>query len=300
MEPITDNFLENMDNLLNNISDDKEPKMNNINLLEERHNLDSDNNNSHNNDINNNNILLGSLEKATMDKTNNKDEINEFENEDEDEAYWKKPIKGDKNEKKRLGRKKREDAGSGEHNKFSDDHLRRKVKYLVLDNTFMFINEKIKKIYNGNIGHGMHIKQLLKINQNQKKDVSIQFNKDFLNKSLGEIFSEDISSRFATYHPRHNEFLIIALTHYNKDEEKKNYFKKLFSILFLDCLKHFRGSQNIEELKGLKKFENIKSKYENDKEYLKSLEYYIMHYEEIMSNKKPRKSKKAKENNNSF
>ena len=289
MEPLTNNFLESMDRILNNTSDDKEPKMNNMNFLEERHKYGLDNNKSHNNDIQINNILFGSLSKEIMDKKNNKDKTNHFEN--DDEVYYKKPNKDDKNEKKQtkfLGRKKREEAGSSVHNKFSDDNLRRKVKHLVLDNTFKFINGKIKKIYNGKIGHGIYIKKLLKINQKQISDASIQFNKDFLYKTLGDIFSEDISGNYTTYHPRHNKFLIIALT-LDKDEDKKNYFKKLFSIIFIDCLKHFRGSQKIEELEGLQKFNNIKSKYEDDKEYLASLEYYIMHYEEIMNNKKPRK-----------
>ena len=296
MEPLT-SFLESMDSSLNNNSDDKELKMNNINFLEERHKYGLDNNKSHNNDIQINNILFGSLSKEIMDKKNNKDKTNHFEN--DDEVYYKKPNKDDKNEKKQtkfLGRKKREEAGSSVHNKFSDDNLRRKVKHLVLDNTFKFINEKINKIYNGNIGHGIYIKKLFKINQKQKSDASIQYNKDFLTKTLGDIFSEDISSRFTAYHPSHNKFLIIALK-LDKDENKKNYFTKLFSITFLDCLKHFRGSQKIQELEGLTKFNNIKSKYEDDMEYLSSLEYYINHYEKIINNKKARTPRKKEKEN---
>jgi hypothetical protein len=289
MDPLKDSFLESMNSSLNNTSDDKETKTNNTNLIELRNNLCLNNNISHDNDIQINNILLGALAKTTMDEQNNKDELNQSEN--DNEVYYKKPIKGDTIDKKQtklLGRKKRNDEESGEHNKFSDDNLRRKVKHLVLDNIFKFINEKIKKIYNGKIGHGIYIKKLLKINQKQISDASIQFNKDFLYKTLGDIFSEDISGNYTTYHPRHNKFLIIALT-LDKDEDKKNYFKKLFSIIFVDCLKHFRGSQTIEELEGLQKFNNIKSKYEDDKEYLSTLEYYIMNYEEIINNKKARK-----------
>ena len=63
----------------------------------------------------------------------------------------------------------------------------------------------------------------------------------------------------------------------------------MFSITFIDCLKHFRGTQKIEELEGLKEFNNIKSQYEDDVDYLRSLEYYIMNYEEITNKKKARK-----------
>ena len=292
MEPLIAIPLESIDSSFNNTSVDKELRINYNDFLEKRHNFGLDNNISHDSDIQINNKIFGSLIKKNIDEKNNKDEISE--NENDDEVYFIKPNKGDKNEKKQkklLGRKKKEETGSGEHNKFTDDNLRRKIKHLVLDSTFKFINEKIKKIYNGKIGHGIYTKKLLKLNHKQISDSLIKFNKDFLTKTLGEIFSEDISSKYATYHPKHNKFLIIALT-LDKDEEKKNYFKKLFSITFVDCLKHFRGSQKIEELKGLKEFKFIKSKYKDDVNYLKSLKYYIMNYEEIINNKKARKSKK--------
>jgi hypothetical protein len=39
-----------------------------------------------------------------------------------------------------------------EHNKLSDDNLRKKIKYLVLNSTMKYINITIEKIYKGNIG----------------------------------------------------------------------------------------------------------------------------------------------------
>ena len=56
----------------------------------------------------------------------------------------------------------------GEHNKFSDDNLRRKVKHLVLKYTFDFINDKISSAYNyQNIDKGIMSKKLLTIKQDQ-------------------------------------------------------------------------------------------------------------------------------------
>ena len=84
-------------------------------------------------------------------------------------------------------------------------------------------------------------------------------------KTLGEIF---FSSRYTSYPPDHNSSLIKKLTSdEDEDENKKNYFKNLFGITFVDCLKHFRGSQKREELEGMKEFDDIKSKYENDEDY---------------------------------
>ena len=243
----------------------------------------------------NKNIVSGSSTKTTTINENenkkNKEEMNHYKVE---ETYLNNQIKKDKNEKKKknlLGRKRKGDSGSGLHSKYSDDNLRRKCKHLVLDNDLKFLNKKIEEKYNGNIGHGIFVKQLLIINQRQKSDTSIQFNKDFLNKSLGEIFSEDISSKYIIYNPCHNKLLINELTN-EKDVDKRNYFKKLFSLTFFDSLKNFRGTEKIEELEGMKGFDDIKSKYEDDSDYLKTLEYYIMNYEKILNNKRIRKTKK--------
>jgi len=281
MEPYLGCDLDFIDNLFINISENKKSKKNNINLIEDRQNFGF----NYNKPQDNNNLLIGLSTKTNVNKKNNKGQINQIKI---DEIYQIKNENKENKEKKLLGRKKREDLGSGEHNKFSGDNLIRKVKYLVLDNAFKFINEKIKKIYNGNIGNGIFVKKLFTINHRQISEATIQFNKDFLNKTLGEIFSEDISSRYTTYNPRHNHFLIKALIN-EKDEDKKNYFKKLFNITFVDCLKHFRGTQKIEELKGMKGFNDIKSKYEDDTDYLICLEHIIMNHEEVINNKRARK-----------
>ena len=152
-----------------------------------------------------------------------------------------------------------------------------------------FINEKIREIY-GNIGSGIFIKKLLIINQRQKTNATILFNKEFLNKTLGEIFSEDISSRYTNNRKDHNKILIEKLME-DKDEAKKNYFQKLFNITFVDCLEHFRGDKEIEELKGLISFKDLELEdIKKDKEYQETLNHYVYYYEIITSRKKERKS----------
>ena len=68
-----------------------------------------------------------------------------------------------------------------------------------------FINAKIKSIYNGDIGNSIYKKELLTLNKNQISDASIDFNKNLLNRTLGDIFSDTISSRFTNYLPFHNK-----------------------------------------------------------------------------------------------
>jgi len=297
-------FFEN-DNLYNSPlfspEDRGPPTYNAANLYEDYGNYDDnfgsechklcDDNNSN---INNRLFALPTRETLNEKEIKNKDKVktNQIKVEETQINY---PNEKEKNETKKnglLGRKRKGDSGSGDHNKFSEDNLRRKCKHLVLDSTFNFINKKIKEKYEGKIGCGRFIRQLLILNQKQKSDASIQFNKDFLNKNLGEIFSEIISSRYTTYHPYHNKYLIKMLTN-EQNEDKKNYFTKLFSISFADCLKHFRGSKKIEELEGMNGFDSIKYKFESDADYLKSLEYYIMNYDEIMNKKRTRKANKT-------
>ena len=201
-----------------------------------------------------------------------------------------------KNEKKKCGRKRKRTDEKGKHNKYSDDNIRRKCKHLVLKYVLEFINDQIKKIYNNNIGNGIFKRELQTINQSQKSDATINFNKNFLTKKLIEIFSEKISSRITNFPPFHNKMLIEKLINEN-DENKKNYFTKLFNLNFMQCLNHFSGANFINELKGLKCFNQIKTdilqQYKEDgEEYIKALDYYFNNFEEIINNKRSRKSRK--------
>ena len=281
-------IIDKIDDPYFNLSVDKAPIMNNRDSFDYRPNCDLDSNIPVNNNIIANNII-GLPTKETMNINEKKDEKNPIKDDKTNYTNYsidKKKKINRKGQISLLGRKKRAESQDGEHNKFSDDNLRKKVKHLVLDTAFNFINDKINEIYKGNIGHGIFIKKLLLLNQKQKSESSIQYNKDFLQKTLGEIFSEKISSRYTKHNPYHNYFLIKVLT--SDKNENNNYFKKLFNITFIDCLEHFIGIKKVEELEGLDTFENIKTKYEDDADYLKSLKFCIMNYEKIINNKRTR------------
>ena len=296
MENLTNfnlDIIDKIDDPYFNLSVDKDPIMNNRDSFDYRPNCDLDSNVPVNNNIIVNNII-GLPTKASMSINEKKAESNP--NKDDKTNYINYPIDKKKKINKKgqislLGRKKRAESQSGEHNKFSDDNLIKKCKHLVLDTAFNFINDKINEIFEGKIGQGIFIRKLLLINQKHKSESSIQYNKDFLQKTLGEIFSEKISSRYTKHNPDHNCFLIKALTS-DKNEKNNYYFKKLFNITFIDCLEHFIGIKKVEELEGLDTFENIKKKYEDDADYLKSLKFCIMNYEKIINNKRTRIRKK--------
>ena len=73
------------------------------------------------------------------------------------------------------------------HKKFSYDNLKRESKHLVIENIIKFINGKIYDEYNGKIGDGLFKMELMKLNQEQKKNSKVEFNQMFLNMTLKEI-----------------------------------------------------------------------------------------------------------------
>jgi hypothetical protein len=197
----------------------------------------------------------------------------------------KKEGKHSKEAKKR-GRNPKE---SGKHNKFSDDNIRRKIKRILINELQEFINNKINDFYDKNIGQGFFKKKLLPMSQKQISDASSLFNKEFLNKSLKDIFSENISTRNKTLPLNFNKRVIEKLIN-EQDETKRVYFQNLFSLTFIQCLRHFRGEDRINELSGLNGIDKIQEKYNFNDDYFETLTFYFFNYENITNNMRIKKN----------
>ena len=199
-------------------------------------------------------------------------------------------------EKSLLGRKKKFENIKSKHNKFSDDNLRRKVKHLVIRSAMNYINEKIEFLYNGKIGNNIYKKKFLILNKNQKANATIDYNKAFLNKKLGNILSDNISKKYNIYKEDHNKSLVKYLIN-EKDINKKIFFNNFFNLTFLQCLKHYSGEEFIKELNGAKCFEEERNTLQEEDDYIPVLENYIKNYEDIIMNKNSRKKRLSKKNN---
>ena len=174
--------------------------------------------------------------------------------------------------------------------------MRRKFKVLILNNILVFVNKKVKDVYQGNIGQGIMKKELLPINLNIKSDNTIEHSKSFLNKTIGKIFSEDISIRYKSYYSNYNKKLIERLIK-EEDEQKRVFFKKLFNITFLQCIRRLNGEDIYEELKEFGTFNELKNKNkikEADPKYLKALELYLSQFEEKIQKKRGKRIKKIR------
>ena len=200
------------------------------------------------------------------------------------------------NETNILLNKKRnnDDANTKKSSRFRNDNLKRKCKHLIIENVIQFINNKICKVYKGNIGDGLLIKKLFKLNQSQIINTDVQFNKVFITKTLKDILSQNITSHMTSYDINHNKKVIETII-----TEKKEEFEKLFNITFIDCLKHFIGNKKIEELNGLTLFSELKEKIisKNIKDgefYYEQLRRFLIRFENIINKTKPRKKRKKR------
>ena len=100
-------------------------------------------------------------------------------------------------------------------------------------------------------------------------------------KTLGDIFSAKVSSKFTSIIDPENYNKIRIQKLRSNDEKLRN----IFDITFIVCLKHFFGLDIKEELIGMKTSEEISYKTEKEK---KDLINYAKVYEEKVLQSKPR------------
>ena len=177
--------------------------------------------------------------------------------------------------------------------KYNYDILTRKYIYLIIKNIKQFLNEKINLLYHGNKGIFLVKNSFIAL----KRIFNIE---DFMETTIGEIFSKDISPLYRLLPKEHNKLIVDKLIN-EKDEYIKNYFKKIFNINMIQCFNHFCGKESIYILNGLKCFKDIKDEMmknnDDGEEYINNLEYFLMNFEnifhrfEIKRRKRIRKSK---------
>ena len=251
---------------------------------------DCDDKQNNNNENNENNIIKSKELKSSSENINQEMEI-------ENEIFIISPnnnniiIPNDELNNENPITQSAQNTRETKHTKYDDDNMRRKCKHIILDNLLYFINYKIRIFYDNKIGQGALKKELKTLNQKQKSESNIQFNKEFLYKTIGEIFSDKISGRITNFSPDHNKKLVESLIN-EKDIKKKVYFNNLFSLTFLQCLEHFRGTEYHQELREMNSLKNELKKYSNDPNYAMNIEYYLKNYDQIINKKKSRKPRR--------
>ena len=197
-----------------------------------------------------------------------------------------------------LGRKKKNSGEIGLHNKYSENNRVRKFKVIMKDALLDLINSKIKENINLTLFIGQKefvVDGLLNIRQNQIISTNVMDNRQLLDKTIREIFSDEIAKNFRKYPKNYNKIVIDKI--YEIENEEK--ITPILDMKFIDCIKYFRKEENYMDderffcLKGLeKKFENLSIDLineGNDEKYINMLFDLIYNFENIVFNKKSRK-----------
>ena len=194
--------------------------------------------------------------------------------------------------KKAKGRKLKNSKEQGFHNKFTFDNIIRKIKAISMKSFFNFFNNKIKEVYKDSEVKSLW--GLKKLNQSQIKNSNIEYNRLFFEKSLKDIFSDDITTKWKTEGRDHNKKLIEKLLN-EENKGKKIIFEKILNYKFIDIVKYLRGErEGLDELKGLDFDEYMWNKIKKDENYLIIFENNMENIEKLIQNKKPRIKKKYK------
>ena len=199
----------------------------------------------------------------------------------------KENITSDNNKAEEFVGKKRKE------NNFSTEKIIKRVRIVVLKAIIHFINEKIKLFYNNNIGKGLKEMKFKEIDKTTLSHSKVEYDKEFLNFPLKKILSWDISGKMTNFLKEHNKNLVEKLLN---SETCSEYFKELFDMTFTQCLEHIQN-QKYGVLNGLmgcrKMFEEFCDEKEiNDEGYYSNFEEILLHYQEMIEAKTPRKPRK--------
>ena len=142
-----------------------------------------------------------------------------------------------------LGRKKKNSGEIGLHDKYSENNRVRKFKVIIKDALLDLINSKIKENINLTIVIGQKeftVDGLLNIRQDQIISTNVMDNRQLLDKTIRELFSDEIAQNFRKYPKNYNKLVIDKI--YEIDNEEK--ITSILDMKFSDCIKYFRKEQN--------------------------------------------------------
>ena len=184
--------------------------------------------------------------------------------------------------KRKRGRKRNPESNKKrEHNRNSKDNMKRKAKTIFFNGIFNFLNNKIKKKYPKN--------KLFKVKHNLISDISVNFNKKLMIKTLGEIFINNPSTKYKKL--EHNKELIDELSKIDKEMEE------IFKKKLIDCLNHINEKKKDELLNGLEQEINVAEFLLNNnknesRDYINSIINILMNLGEIFEDRKPKEKNK--------
>ena len=188
---------------------------------------------------------------------------------------------------KGCGRKSKKSEDKGNHDKFAEDNIMRKIKSNFLDYAHRRINGAFKNKNN------QFIKLFPKLNELLKRDYNIALMKRTF-KDLYE--NSPISSKFRKKKLENTDFNKKKIHEiYNDNEQKEFDVICLLDLTYFDLLKEMRTNDLDEFLKNIRdeEIKNNKDESEEDiNKYVEKMKGLILDYENWFNNKSRRNSKK--------
>ena len=272
------NVKERLDTLLDNTAEDNINKLKTESKFEIQSNQYKELNENENvkkNDENRKGLIKH--EKEKIKKTNDiKDEknndikkkifdIHKIDNDETSTSTEEKVLK------KKRGRPRNNNSKKKikEHTKEDNDNILKKFRTIIIYGITEFLNEKIKEDFPKD--------KILKIPYKLISDTTIKGDIEFINKTLKDIFSSEISEKYKTKDRNYNKILI------QKMYEKEKY-KKLLDKTIKECIKQIKNEDD-EILKGLKGKFNVKIYLKKEKpnnSYVVKVDKMFRNYEEII------------------
>ena len=205
----------------------------------------------------------------------------------------KKEIKLGKKTDRKMGRKNKDDATKGKHDKNSPDNIIKKCKRIFFENAIIYINSAITKF--GSYQQNDFVFKKLDYKKNVdslKKDEEMKL----FNMQLKDFISLEISSKYSsTSDKKINKKKMKKLLEDEKDNPKLNY---LLNMKFGEWIDVFTFQTEINfssKFNGLENILNTLYKKEKDK-YFSRFIFYLFNYKNWFQNKKGRKPKITKSN----
>ena len=181
-----------------------------------------------------------------------------------------------KNNGKKLGRKRKNEEREAFHTKDRDDNQMRKVKTYIMNFILDYLNKSI--VYNR--------KQFLKINKNVNQCLRKDFNMSLMQMTIKDIFEQNkINERYNDFKKERNlnQDLIKEIFEKNEDIETI----KILNMKYIDLVIIYRTEFLNQFISDLTKKEiRAEGKKEKVESYVEQLKYLLLNYEDWFEQKK--------------
>ena len=185
--------------------------------------------------------------------------------------------------KKHQGRKSKDEIDKGDHTKFSDDNVMRKIKSHFLE----FIHNRLNNSFKNRNMQFLRLSSI--INEKLKKD----YNMELMHKKIKELYENSpISNKYKKKDSSINQNIISYIYDERNIDNIENEVIKILNSTYLDLLNEFRKNYFDEFLEDIEKEEITKQETEeNINNYKEKIAKLCMNYEKWFENKKGRNRK---------